>query len=145
MSGTNMDLYFERPCQVIDFLPSQVPPEDGERFFAVERLYLSGKRCRELRERFADVILKLYCYDRLTVYENGEETGAADPAPGGLSDSIIRARKDLAFHLPGQDALITLGRDDTHMTVYGASEQLLCRIRLLAASNGLFVWQPQGQ
>ena len=145
MTGTNIDLYFERPCQVIDFLPSQVPPEDSERFFAVEPLYLSGKRYRELRERFADVILKLYCYDGLKVYENGEETGEDDPAPGRLSDMIIRARKDLAFHLPGQDALITLGRDDTHMTVYGASDQLLRRIRLLAGSNGLFVWQPQGK
>ena len=40
------------------------------------------------------------------------------------------------------EALITLGRDDTCMTVYAPSEELLELIRTLARAVGLFVWKP---
>lgn len=32
--------------------------------------------------------------------------------------------------------------DDTHMTIFHPNEKLLALIRALAASEGLFVWEP---
>ena len=41
------------------------------------------------------------------------------------------------------DALIQYSSDDTHMTVYNPSEQLLTLIKTLAQAEGLFVWKPE--
>ena len=41
------------------------------------------------------------------------------------------------------DTLIQYSSDDTHMTVYNPSEQLLTLIKTLAQAEGLFVWKPE--
>ena len=33
--------------------------------------------------------------------------------------------------------------DDTHMTLFNPDEDLLDLVKILAAGEGLFVWQPQ--
>ena len=42
------------------------------------------------------------------------------------------------------DTLIQYSRDDTHMTVYNPTEKLLELLQILAQSEGLFVWKPEG-
>ena len=65
-----------------------------------------------------------------------------NPAPESLASRILGAQENLCILLPREDALITLDRDDTCMTVYNPSETLLNRLRLLASAEGLFLWQP---
>ena len=50
--------------------------------------------------------------------------------------------RELYLLLPDEDALITADPDDICMTLYNASDDLLALVRQLAASEGLFVWQP---
>ena len=66
----------------------------------------------------------------------------SNPAPDQLASWIHSGEKDLCIVLPGENALITLNRDDTCMSVFNPPEPLLNRLRLLAAANGLFLWQP---
>lgn len=49
---------------------------------------------------------------------------------------------ELGLSLIIGDAVITVGRDDMNMTVYGPSKALLEMIRTLAGAVGLFVWKP---
>ena len=52
-------------------------------------------------------------------------------------------KEDLWILLSGENALITLNSDYTHMTVYHPDKTLLRRLDRLAASAGLFLWQPE--
>ena len=63
----NVEELLEKPYQVIDILPERVPEEAPGRYFAVERYYLEPARFMDIRKRFADIILKLYCYYDLSV------------------------------------------------------------------------------
>ena len=135
---------FEKPCWVIDFLPRRVPAEGGGQFFRVERLWLREPRLSALRRRFADILLKLNCYEEMDVGAPEEERFTRNPEPEALADWAGQNRRDLCVLLPGRNALITLNRDDTHMTVYNPPPDLLSLIGQLAAAEGLFVWQAEG-
>ena len=64
--------------------------------------------------------------------------GEMNPTP----KSIVNAVKARHIDAILDDALIVSESDDTYMTVYNASEELLDLIRKIAMSEGLFVWQP---
>ena len=57
-----IDDFFDKEFWVVDFLPKQVPENAGGRFFSVEQYYLEPSRYVVMRERFSDILLKLYCY-----------------------------------------------------------------------------------
>ena len=126
------------PCQVIDPLPRRVPAEGEGRYFHVESHWLSGQGILSLLGRFASLLLKLNCYYDLTVCPPGEEDWVLNPPPEAL-EAWVRGG-ELRVLLTSQDALITLSRDDTHMTVYHPSGALLDLLRPLALSEGLFIW-----
>ena len=130
-----------KPYWVVDLLPEQVPAESPGQFFAAERFFLSEAYQPALRRRFADILLKLNCYDDLEVGAPDDETMERNPAPEKLYQHVIQNRQDLCV-IPDENALITLNRDELCMTVYNPPEKLLRRMERLAAAEGLFVWQP---
>ena len=137
-----IETLLNRPYWVIDLLPEQVPAESPGSFFAAERFFLSEEYQPALRRRFAEILLKLSCYDELAIGAPDGERLERNPEPEDLYRRVTQNRQDLCVLLPGENALITLNRDELCMTVYNPPEKLLRRIERLAAAEGLFVWQP---
>ena len=138
-----LDIFFEKEFWVVDFLPKQVPENAGGRFFSVEDYYLEPSRHVILRERFSDILLKLYCYYDLRLFIGDDTKGLFNPEPERLADLVKGNQDNLCILVGTSEALITLGRDDTCMTVYAPAEDLLELIRTLAGAVGLFVWKPK--
>lgn len=132
----DIDDYFDRPCWVVDFLPSRVPKDGGGRFFAVEEYYLSDPRAAVMKECFVDVLLKLYCYYDFTVTEGEKEINNPPPA-----DLVGMADKPLTIFIMSEDSLITYDPEDSHMTVYSPTAALLEKLGALAGAAGLFLWR----
>ena len=130
----------EKPYSVIDFLPRRVSADGEGRFFEVEKYYLKGEEAVCLRRKFADILLRLNCYCSFEVF-CGDDAGTRDPAPELLVQRIIENREHINILLTSSDALISLGTDDTHMTVYNASGELLSLLGQIAAACGMFLWR----
>ena len=137
-----IDIFFEKEYWVVDFLPKQVPENAGGSFFSVEDYYLEPSRYAVLRERFSDILLKLYCYYDLHLFIGDDTEGLFNPEPEKLVSHIMDNQGNLCILVGASEALITLGRDDTNLTVYAPTEDLLQLIRTLAGAVGLFVWKP---
>ena len=137
-----IDDFFDKEFWVVDFLPKQVPENAGGRFFSVEEFYLEPSRYAVMRERFSDILLKLYCYYDLRLFVDDDTEGLANPDPELFVNHIKDNQVNLCIFVGASEGLITLSRDDTNMTVYAPSEDLLELIRMLADAIGLFVWKP---
>ena len=135
--------FFDKEYWVVDFLPKQVPENASGRFFSVEQYYLEPFRYAVLREQFSEILLKLYCYYDLRMFVDDDTEGVADPEPELLAKHIKDNQGNLCILIAASEALITLGRDDTNLTVYAPSEELLELIKTLAGAVGLFVWKPK--
>lgn len=140
-----IDIFFEKEYWVVDFLPKQVPENAGGRFFSVEDYYLEPSRYVVLRERFSDILLKLYCYYDLRLFIGDDTEGLVNPDPERLADLVKSNQDNLCILVGTSEALITLSRNDTCMTAYTPAEDLLELIRALAGAVGLFVWKPAVQ
>ena len=138
-----IDDFFDKEYWVVDFLPKQVPENGGGRFFSVEQYYLEPSRYAELREQFSDIILKLYCYYDLRLFIGDDTEGLFNPEPEKLADLVKGNHDNICILVGASEALITLSRDDTCMTVYAPSEDLLELVRALAGAVGLFVWKAK--
>ena len=128
----------EKPYQVIDILPERVPAQTPGRYFAVERYYLEPARYADIRKRFADIVIKLYCYYDLIVLLGDADEPLVDPEPEQLADWIESAKQHVCI-LIGNDSLLMISTDDLYMTVFNADDSLTARIELLAKAKGLFV------
>ena len=137
-----IDDFFDKEFWVVDFLPKQVPENAGGRFFSVEQYYLEPSRYAVLREQFSEILLKLYCYYDLRLFVDDDSEGMFNPEPELLASHIKDNQGNLCILVGASEGLITLSRDDTHMTVYAPSEDLFELIRMLADAVGLFVWKP---
>lgn len=142
---------------IIDILPEQVPANSAGQYFAVEEYFLQEPQATELRRKLANVILKLNCYYDIAVWEDLDadtESPAPDGAPASKAFTLNPAPADLAALFTGEKAvgcvrLLVLGQntliysnlDDTYMTVYNAPQELADMLRLLAQSEGLFMWK----
>ena len=96
----------------------------------------------DLHRRFADMLLKLNCYDDFAVYSTDEKAYGRNPSPERLFSLLCQEQADLCIVLPDEHAMIAVNHDDTCMTVYHPSETLRHRIAQLAGAEGLFFWQP---
>lgn len=135
----------EAPCYVVDYLPRQVPADCGEQYWAVDRYYREPARLASHHRKLADLLIKLSCYYDMVL---GDGTcWTESPSPALLSERIIRCAEGGFVHvlIPAEQALITLFGDDLNLTIYHPSEALLETTKALAASNGLFLWQPPQQ
>lgn len=138
-----IESFFDKEYWIVDFLPKQVPEKGGGRFFAVEEYYLEPSHYAVLREQFSEILLKLYCFYDIQLFIDGDTESIANPEPKLLASRIKDNQSELCVLVGASEALITLGRDDTHMTVYAPSDDLLELIRTLASAVGLFVWKPE--
>ena len=133
-----VEALLETPCRVIDILPEKVPAGAPGRYFAVERFYLEPSRYAGVRRRFADVVVKLYCYYDFSVLLGDADAPLIDPEPEQLAAWIESAKEHICM-LVGEDALLVIGTDDLYITVFHADEPLTRRLELLAEANGLFL------
>ena len=130
----DIDEILNQPYWLIDFLPYRVPADSEGQFFAVEDYYLKSPQIEALHRQFLDVLLKLNCYYSFRVLVNDE--CLENPRPEYIKEQLVDPGLDVLIG----DTLIQYSGDNTHMTVYNPSDELLALIRILAAADGLFVW-----
>jgi hypothetical protein len=125
----------ERPYWVLDILPAQVPADGPGQYFAVERYYLQEPQLAAIKRKHLDLLLKLNCYRDVSLDEDEER----NPPPEQIADTVFRRYT----YIRTEDAMLLSEPDDTHMTLFNPDEDLLDLVKILAAGEGLFVWQPQ--
>ena len=133
----DIDMFLNSPFWVIDFLPYQVPADGKGQFFTVEDYFLKFPQIESLHWQFLSVLLKLNCYYQIKVAVGDQWIDNPDPE---LIQKQIGGR---GLDVLIKNTLIQYNRDDTHMTVYNPTEELLELLRILAQSEGLFVWKPE--
>ena len=133
----DIDMFLNSPFWVIDFLPYQVPADGKGQFFTVEDYFLKFPQIESLHWQFLSVLLKLNCYYQIKVAVGDQWIDNPDPE---LIQKQIGGR---GLDVLIKNTLIQYTRDDTHMTVYNPTEELLELLRILAQSEGLFVWKPE--
>ncbi len=129
-----VDELLQKPYWIIDILPEQVPADSPGQYFAVEKYFLGKERLGVIKQKHIDLILKLNCYRRISIDE--EEDG--NPSP----ERIANEMRERYLYIKLNDSMILSEPDDTHMTVFNPDKETLDLIRLLAAGEGLYVWQP---
>ena len=134
----------EGPCWIADVLPEQVPGDSDGQYFAVERYYLQPDRLCTLRRRFAEILLRLNCYDDMTVSFDSCESWERNPDPEEFADKLVSMSGNsfLRAIFEAQGVMIDIEPDDTYMTVYDPESRLLDRLRALATAEGFFFWSP---
>lgn len=143
-SIVTIEEYLEQPYWVIDILPKQVPAGSGGQYFSIEEYYRAHPRIDAVYSKFTDILLKLNCYEDMAFSTDGDEW-TTNPAPADIEAMVtqcLASKTMLYILLPSADALITLSSDDTYMTVYHPNEETISLLIALAASVGLFFWQP---
>ena len=124
----------QTPCWVVDFLPRQVPANSAGQYFAVEKYYLEKERMAAIKQKHIDLVLKLNCYCDIYLDDEAEK----NPAPERIARKI--AQRHLCIRTG--DALIMSEPDEPCLSVFNPDETLLGLLRLLAAGEGLYIWQP---
>ena len=134
----------EKPYWVIDILPKQVPVSAKGQYFKVEEYYLEHPQIDVIYKKFINILLKLNCYEEMDFSSNGE-TWATNPSPQDIEAMVMKclASKEMLYViLKLSNTMITIAGDDTYMTVYGPTNDVLKLLGSLATSEGLFVWNP---
>ena len=142
-----IDDYLEMPYWIIDILPRRVSKEDGGRYFKVEEYFLKHPEVSRLRQKFCNILLKLNCYYDIHVCHD-TENWQKNPEPADLVGMVTMCMSEertnscpLYILIPATDTMIGINGDDTYMTLYHPTEELLQLLRLLVTTEGLFLWQ----
>ena len=136
--------YLNKPYWVIDILPKQVPADSKGQYFRIEKYFLEHPQIDNIYRKFTNILLKLNCYEDIDVSRDDDDEWITNPAPHELEAALLKCMADkqmLYIILKSADVLITVSGDDTYMTVYNPTEEVLELIRSLACSEGLFVWR----
>ena len=135
--------YLNNPYWVIDILPKQVPADGKGQYFRIEKFFLEHPQIDNIYMKFTNILLKLNCYEDINVSYDGEDW-ITNPAPHELEAALLKCMADkqmLYIILKSADVLITVSGDDTYMTVYNPTEEVMELIGSLAGSEGLFLWK----
>ena len=135
-----IDEYLEKAYWVIDVLPKQVTANCSGQYFKIEHFFLSRPQYEIICRKFANILMKLNCYDDIEACHNLEEW-ILNPTPEMLIE-WIEERKVLYVVLKSANAMIGITGDNHYMTLYNPDGELIELVRALAAAEGLFVWQP---
>ena len=133
--------------EVVTTPPEQVPAERGGRCAMFDAYMDNPEMTEAFCAKLNSILTKLYCYHDLTVYLPAEETAMEQPQMTDITMAVRACllgeeKRDAVteFLVKGKkQAMIMLCRQDFYMTVFGADDDLLRLVRLLAASEGLFV------
>ena len=137
--------YLERPYWVIDILPKQVPADGKGQYFRIEKYFLEHPQIDNIYRKFTNILLKLNYYEDIGVSYDGDEW-ITNPAPQELEAALLKCMADKQMFyiiLKSADVLITVSGDDTYMTVYNPTEEVLELIGSLAGSEELFLWRQE--
>ena len=63
-----------KPYWIVDILPKQVPANAGGQYFTIEKYFLSPPHIDAIYRKFANMMLKLNCYDDIKVFQVDGET-----------------------------------------------------------------------
>ena len=141
-----IDELLEKSYWIIDFLPCQVPDDENGQFFKVEKLLLKSPHINRLYDKFAAILLQLYCYYNIHLCMNSDDVWTFNPEPEHLLNavrSVLEQKRHLVILIEATSTLLTLSGDDTHITVYNPSDDILPLLDKLATAQGLFLWKPQ--
>ena len=136
--------YLNKSYWVIDILPKQVSANGRGQYFKIEKYYQEHPQIDNIYRKFTNIQLKLNCYEDIDVSYDGDEW-ITNPAPHELEAALLKCMADkqmLYIFLKSADVLITVSGDDTYMTVYNPTEEVLELLGSLTASEGLFMWKP---
>lgn len=125
----------QSPYWIVDILPEQVTADSPGQYFRVEDYFLEKERFSMIKQKHINLILKLNCYREISIY--GEDR--SDPDPEHIAE---RMRKEYLYIMI-DGSMILSECDDTHLTVFDPDDGLLELIKILAVSEGLYVWKPQ--
>ena len=135
--------FLDKPYWVIDILPKQVSADSRGQYFRIEKYFLEHPQIDNIYRKFTNILLKLNCYEDIDVSYDGEDW-ITNPTPHELEATLLKCMADkhlFYVFLKSADVLITVSGDDTYMTVYNPTEEVLELIGSLADSEGLFVWR----
>ena len=133
----DIESYLDKPFHVIDILPWQVPADSDGQYFAMEKYFLKAPQFNQIRQQFSNLLIKLNCYEKLSVYTPYEEW-VDNPQPEALVECML-AGKFVYVFMEAEDALIVFSGEDHYMTLYNPNENLLKLVTALASAEGLFV------
>ncbi len=138
---STIESLLKQPYWIIDLLPCQVPAHSSGQYFAIEQYWLDSAHVSMLRQRYADLLLRLNCYYDLDILSlSGAEV--YNPHPEKLVQLINEPNGQIDILVGHGNCLITLDNCDTYATIYNPDSVLLPLVHQLATSVGLFVWQP---
>lgn len=133
--------FLSKPYWIIDILPKQVPADAGGQYFTIEKYFLSPPHVDAIYHKFANVMLKLNCYEDIMVFQVENESWQENPAPEDLEQMVL-GRKPMFVVLNQSHAMISIPGDEHSMTVYGANDETLRLLGSIASAEGLHVWKP---
>ena len=122
----------QTPYWIIDILPRQVQPNSLGQYFKVENYYLKNEHLQDIKQKHTNLILKLNCYKDITIDDN------KNPLPEIICEEI----KKRYLYIMIDEAMLLSEPDDTHLTLFNPSEELLELVKEIAISEGLYVWKP---
>ena len=131
-----VDELLQTPYWIIDILPKQVPANSPGKYFSVEK-YLRETQMKAIKQQHIQVILKLYCYESLTLVHEDEEI--VNPSPAQIAEMINTRYVNILV----RESMILSEPDDTHMTLFNPDDELLTLVCSLASAEGMFIWKPQ--
>lgn len=145
-----MENLLEGPYWIVDILPEQVPADSDGQYFAVDAYFRQPGRLQDLYRRFAEMILRLNCYNDMLVSFDSCETWTENPEPEWFAEKLtyLKGNEFLRVVFVKEKVMIDIDSEDTNMTVFAPDEDdydryaLMCRIRKLAAASGFFMWIP---
>lgn len=143
-NNDRIEALLEKTYWIIDILPKRVPEHGKGQYFKIEKFYLKQSQRIILCQKFANILIKMNCYDNIMVCYL-EDFWSCNPSPENLVEWISESmskRKPLFVLFESTETLITISGDDTYMTLYNPDTDFLDLIRSLAASEGMFVWKP---
>ncbi len=140
MNDELIEQLLEKNNFVVDLLPKQVPSDSKGEFFAVERFFLTEPQLSEMRKRFMNIILKLFCYFPMKVRDLTSGNDICSPEPEDIAALVYSDPHDILILI--EETLITLNKDDICMTMYSPSESILTLTKQLAYAEGMFLWEP---
>ena len=136
--------YLEKPYWVIDILPKQVPANSRGQYFEIEKYYLEQPQLDIIYKKFTDILLKLNCYENMDFSSDGENWNT-NPLPQEIKAAMMQCMADkqmLYIDMKPIDVMIIVSGDDTYMTVYHPTTEILELLGSIVASEGLFLWKP---
>ena len=129
-----------KPYWIIDILPRQVEAHGGGQYFKIEQFFLESGQMDDICRKFVRMLLKLNCFEDISVCTSDDEDWCDNPVPKMLQKWFFE-RKQLYVQLKSSDAMIAFSGDDHYLTLY-TDKDVPEMVRALASAEGLFVWKP---